>query len=153
MNTSQRFESFVPVYDAIPEDWEEARAFIVEQLKKISEGVNVREIGFFLEEELLTGGQFIPTSTNNQEFRSIFRKVIDVGPLVVGVNAPVAHGIKFDNRFTLIDLWVSATNSTSLVATTMSDPNNVNLNSMNILITSPGIYDRAFCFIEYTLEL
>ena len=45
---SQTLESYVPVYDVVPEKWEEARPFLVEQLKKISEGVNTREIGFFL---------------------------------------------------------------------------------------------------------
>jgi hypothetical protein len=52
---SQEFESYVPVYDTVPEQWEDARAFLVEQLKKISNAVNVREIGWLLDEELLSG--------------------------------------------------------------------------------------------------
>jgi hypothetical protein len=155
---SQIYESYVPVYDAIPEKWDEARPFLVETLKKISEGVNTREIGFFLDEELLSGKQFIPTlemsginSGDSQQFRTIFRKVINCSPLVAGANS-FAHGITFDSNFTLIDLWVSATNSSTLTATTMSDPSNVNMNSTDILITSPGAYDRAFAVIEYLLE-
>jgi len=64
MNSSQIFESYVPVYDAVPEDWESARQFLVEHLKKISNAVNAREISFFLDEELLSGKQFIPSANN-----------------------------------------------------------------------------------------
>jgi hypothetical protein len=149
--TSQKFESFVPVYDAIPEEWKDARPFAVEMFRKVSNGVNAREIGFYLEEELLTGGQFVPSTASQGEFRAIFRKVIDCGALVVGAKS-VAHGINFDINFTLIDLWVSATNSTTFNAITMSDPQNVTMDATNINIISPGVFDRSFAFVEYILE-
>ena len=158
--TSQEFESYVPVYDTVPEKWEDAREFLVEHLKKISNAVNIREIGFFLDEELLSGKQFIPTvamsgpnSGNSQQFRTVLRKVIDVSPLVVGVNPPKAHGIVFDINFTLIDLWVSATNSVTFQAITMSDPQNVTMDAVNINITSTAAFDRAFAFVEYIQEI
>ena len=44
---SQILESYVPVYDAAPDKWEDARPFIVEQLKRLANAINVREIGFF----------------------------------------------------------------------------------------------------------
>lgn len=156
--TSQEFESYVPVYDTVPEKWEEAREFLVEHLKKISNAVNVREIGFFLDEELLSGKQFIPTqgmsgpnSSNSQQFRTVLRKVINCSPLVAGANN-FAHGINFDANFTLINLWVSATNSTTLQAITMVY-SEVNMDVLNINITSPGAFDRAFAFVEYTQEI
>lgn len=154
--SSQEFESYVPVYDAIPEKWEESRDFIVEHLKKISNAVNTREIGFYLDQELLSGKAFIPSSLNvsgtSQQFRTILRKVIDCGALVAGVKS-VAHGITFDINFTLIDLWVSATNSVTFNAITMSDPQNVTMDATNINITSPGAYDRSFAFVEYIQEI
>ena len=154
----QILESFLPVYDAVPESWDDARPFIVEQLKRISNAVNVREIGYFLDEELLSGKAFIPgqESLNNigtsQIFRTILRKVIDVGPLVVGVNAPVAHGITFDDNFTLIDLWVAGTNSTTLTARDISG-NDVIMDATNLTITSPQAFDRAWAICEYIQEL
>ncbi len=157
MNTSQDFESYVPVYDTVPDKWEDAREFLVEHLKKISNAVNIREIGWLLDEELLSGKAFIPGVTipgnNPSNFRSVLRKVIDCSPLIAGVNPPIAHGITFDNNFTLIDLWVSATNSATLQAITMSDPQNVTMDATDINITSPGAFDRAFAFVEYIQEL
>ncbi len=154
--TSQEFESFVPVYDTCPEEWNEARQFLVEQLKKISNAVNIREIGWYLDEELLSGKAFIPgvNSEGNatpDQFRQVLRKVVDVSPLVMGANI-YAHGITYDSNFTLIDLWVAATNSMGLVSEVITD-SNVTLDATNINITSPSAYNRAFCVIEYLQEL
>ncbi len=157
MNNSQIFESYVPVYDAVPEKWEDAREFLVEHLKKISNAVNIREIGWFLDEELLSGKQFIPSNAqaiiagSPPLARTVLRKVVDCSPLVAGPNT-FAHGINFDANFTLIDLWVAATNSGTLVAQVITD-SNVTLDATNININSPGAFDRAFCVIEYIQEL
>lgn len=40
------FDSYVPVYDVMPETWEEARPALLEFIKKLSNAINVREIGF-----------------------------------------------------------------------------------------------------------
>lgn len=156
-NQDQQFESYVPVYDAIPDKWEDAQAFIVENFKKMSNAINLREIGWYLDEELLSGKQFIPAAVANQnikplQVRSIFRKVIDCSPLVIGAN-PFVHGITFDVNFSLIDMWVSATNSVAFTAITMSDPQNVTLDAVNININSPAAYDRAYAVIEYIQEI
>lgn len=153
--SSQEFESYVPVYDAVPENWEDARPFLVEHLKKISNAVNIREIGWFLDEELLSGKAFIPGITapgnNPSQYRQVLRKVIDVSPLVLGANA-FTHGILFDDSFTLIDLWVCGTNSTAFTAIRITG-NDVVMNATQLLINSPQAFDRAFAFIEYIQEL
>ena len=151
-NTSETYESFVPIYDAVPETWEEGRKFLVEQLKKISEGVNNREIGFLLQEQLLTGKQLFKLPNTPDEFRSVFRKVVDCSPLIVGVNPPIAHGINFNDRFTLIDLWVAGTDSVAFLASVITDIN-VTMDATNLNITSPRDYDRALAIIEYCLEV
>jgi len=155
-NDSTFFDSYVPVYDSVPENWEEAKPFFVEVLKKITNSLNVKEIGFLLDEELLSGKAFIPGATipgnNPGEFRQVLRKVIDVGPLIAGANPPVAHGITFDANFTLIDLWVAGTNSVTLTARDISG-NDVIMNATQIVITSPQAFDRAFAFIEFIQEL
>lgn len=155
--TSQEFESFVPVYDAVPEKWEDARPFLVETLKKVSNAVNIRTIGWLLDEELLSGQAFIPVpvpagDATPPQFRSVLRKVIDLGALAAGANAGVAHGITFDNRFTLIDLWVSGTNSGTLTARAISG-NDVLMDAADIVVTSPQAFDRAYCVCEYIQEI
>ncbi len=152
--SSQIFESYVPVYDAIPEDWEKGRQFLVEHLKKISNAVNVREIGWLLDEELLSGKQLFPgtTTPDDQQFRSVLRKVVNTGALVAGLNPGIPHGVLFDANFSLIDLWVAGTDSGTLTARVISG-NDVIMDATNIVITSPQAFNRSFCFIEYIQEL
>ena len=156
---SQEFESYVPVYDAIPEDWEEAKPFLVENLKKISNAVNVREIGWYLDEQLLSGKQLFPgenqsgpDQATNQQFRTILRKVVDFGPIVIGVNSRI-HGIVFDSNFTLIQLWASATDSNLLIAITFSNEDTIDMDATDINITSAAAYDRCLAVVEYTQEI
>ena len=155
-NDSQQFEAYVPVYDTVPESWEEGRQFLVETLKKISNAINVRTIGWLLDEELLSGQAFIPgvvvPGNNPGQMRQVLRKVVDVSPLVAGLNPPFLHGITFDVNFTLIDLWVSGTDSVGFTARRITG-NDVVMNATQLIITSPQAFDRAFAFIEYIQEL
>jgi hypothetical protein len=155
---SQNFDSYVPVYDVAPTSWDEARPFIVEQLKVHANAINVREVGFFLDQELLSGKAFIPGSNeildggSSQQFRTILRIVVNVGPLIAGVNPPIPHGVTFDVNLTSIDSWVEATNSVTLTAVTLVYPA-LQIVGANILITSPAAFDRAFLIWEYIQEV
>lgn len=164
---SQNFESYVPVYDTVPDEWEDAREFLVEHLKKISNAVNVREIGWFLEEELLSGKAFIPGNTvsgNPQQFRSVMRKVIDFGALPAAGTKSVPHGINVDANFTLVQLFSSATDPVAFISFPQpyADPialvNAVALTmdatNVNITVgTNRSNFTRCFVVIEYILEL
>lgn len=156
---SQNLESYVPVYDVVPEKWEDARPFIVEQLKKVSIGLNSREIGFFLDQELLTGKAFIPginevlDAGSSQQFRSILRFVMLLpNGLTPGMNL-IAHDITNDANFTLFDLWCSATDSTNLESTIFCNYDTIRILGTNVEVTSDKTYDRAQIIIEYLQEL
>lgn len=167
---NQQLESFLPVYDAVPDKWEDARPFIVEQLKRISNAVNIREIGWFLDEELLSGKAFIPgvRSLNglstSQVFRQVLRKVIDFGALPAAGNKPVPHGITFDANFTLTAFYATATDPIGLTAIPIPYVDPVSLafsirlamDAVNVNI-SVGVnrsnYTRCFVTIEYLQEL
>lgn len=158
--SSQQLESFVPVYDYIPEKWEDAKAQLSEQLKRIANAINVREIGWFLDEELLSGKQFFPgamasaiSTSSERQFRSIFRKVIPCSPLVPGVN-PFNHGITVDANFTLMQMYAAASNTTAPFA---SEPipngaDTITMDQTKIYITVAAGWDRANAVIEYIQE-
>lgn len=146
--SSQVYDTYIPLYDAIPEKWDDARPFLVQNLRRISLGVNAREVGWVVDEELLTGKQFIP-GTNGQ-FRSIFRKVIVFGAQGAGTVSQ-AHGILVDANFTLIDLWGTATAS-GFTGTPINQPN-INYDSVNINLTLTASFVRVYAFIEYIQEI
>lgn len=151
---SNNFDYFVPVYDVVPETWEEGRQFLVEQLRRISNGVNARVIGFYVDDEVLAGKSFIPGAVGAEgtepQYRTVLRKVVNVSPLVAGANS-FAHGITIDANFTLIDLWVAATDSGAFTSQVITG-NDVTLDATDILINSPAAFDRGFAFIEYIQE-
>lgn len=155
---SQQLESFLPVYDAIPEKWEESRPFIVEMFKLISNAVNIREIGWFLDEELLSGKAFIPGSTamsdlsTSQVFRQILRKVVVFPTGVVAGANPIAHGIVNDDNYEQIALWACATNSTTLTSTVFGNSDTIRVIGPNVIVTSDGVYDRCKIYLEFIQE-
>lgn len=157
---SQNLESYVPAYDVVPDKWEDGRAFIVEQLKSHANALNVRTIGFYLDQELLTGNNFIPgvniasDGGSSQQFRSILRKVIIFGAITAAGNPnTAAHEIMVDANFTLIHLWASATNASTFRSVTFSNPDTIWMDATNIYIDSDGSYDRCYAYVEYIQEL
>ncbi len=153
------FDSYLPVYDTTPQTWEEARPFIVEQLKMISNAVNIRQIGWYLDEELLSGKAFIPSANNvnsesiSQNFRTILRKVIEFPGLTMGANS-VVHGITIDDNFSLIQLYGAATNATALTGQPIPNgADTISYTATDIVITVAAAYTRAWAVIEYIQEL
>ena len=161
MTTSdnQRLESYLPVYDVAPESWEEGQPFMVEQLKKISQAVNIRDIGWFLDEEVLTGKSFVPGLNNttdggsSQQFRSILRKVIVFPGLTIGLNTQ-AHGVTVDANFTLIQMYGGATNASALTGEPLPNgADKITYDNTNIYVTVAAAYDRCAIVMEYMQEL
>lgn len=161
--TSDIYQAYPPVYDAIPQKWEESRDFLVEALKLITNALNVREIGFFLEEQLVSGQQFIP-ATAGGELRDVFRKVINFGALPNTATKSVPHGITVDDNFTLVHLYASATKPTvaysaipiPYASPTTADEIAINIDSTNINITTGSdrtAYTRCYVVIEYLLQV
>ena len=133
--------------------------FIVEQLKKLANAVNAREIGFFLDQELLSGKAFIPgvniaaDGGSSQQFRTILRKVIEFPGLTVGVNTQ-PHEITVDANFSLIQLWGAATNATALTGEPIPNGlDTISYDATNIIITVAAAYTRAWAVIEFIQEL
>ena len=159
ISNSQELESYIPVYDVIPEKWEDARPPLTEFLKKITNSLNVKGIGFYLDEELLSGKSFIPGQTimteggDSQQFRTILRKVIEFPGLSIGANTQ-PHGINIDANFSLIQLYANATDATALTGNPIPNGlNTITYNSTNIIITVQKTYTRCWAIIEYIQEL
>lgn len=156
---SQVYESYIPVYDAVPPKWEEARQFLVEQLKKIANEFNVREIGWLLDEELLAGKFLYPGTQagskggRSDQFRSVFRKVIPFSSIVLGANSQ-PHGITIDSNFTLVSLTGAVTNATTFTGQPVPNgADTISYNSTNVVITSAAAWTRGLAIIEYVQEL
>ncbi len=163
VQSSQYFESYIPDYSATPEKWEDARSFLVEQLKKISTLMNDREIGFFLDIESLTGQSFVPSTANNQVFRSVFRYVVNFGILPNSTTKSVAHGLTVDDNFTIVNMYLAATDPVNFTGFSLqyyslnaSDSIRLNYDATNVnVITTQDYraYTTSYIILEYLLEV
>jgi hypothetical protein len=161
INGSQDY--YIPIYDTVPDSWKDAQGFFTEQLKKISEGVNVRDIALYIENETLTGGQFVPSTNDLTALRSVFRKTIDFGSLPNASTKSVAHGLSIDNRFTLVKLITAATDPSNFLSlsipyasATLTDVIEINMDDTNINITTSkdySSYTRCYVIIEFLKEI
>lgn len=164
---SQTYESFVPVYDAIPEKWEDARDFLVEHLKKISNAVNIREIGWFLDEELLSGktlfpGMNVQGNESPLQNRQILRQCYNFGALPNTTTKSIAHNVTVDANFTLIALYAGAYDPVHFIglsipfASTAGVPVQIDMDVANINIHTLGNfsnYSNTIIVMEYAQEL
>lgn len=83
---------YLPDEFQLPTDEKQYREFIAERERRTASSLNVREIGQFELQELLSGQTWFTVNSNPKQSRSVFRKVIDFGPLG-SPSKSVAHGI------------------------------------------------------------
>lgn len=166
MADSENEVFYLPEYDVIPDQWSEAKGFLVEALTFMADSINAKEIGWYYDTITDTGKKFIPVTneaTSNQ-WRTVFRKVIDTGALPDTTTTNTAHGITIDDDFSLIDLYGGATKPASAYASvplpfasgTLADNISVDVDATNINITTSkdySAYTRSYVVIEYMQEV
>jgi hypothetical protein len=161
MSSSEIYQGFVPVYDAIPEKWEESRQFLVEQLRRVSNGINTRDRGYYLDTEIITGQLLYPGTTTGTENRSILRKVIKFDALPNSANKALPHGITVNANFTLFRIWGAATNPTTNISIPIPFQQagsfvNVYMDATNVNVYASADYSgytRSNIVVEYVQEV
>ena len=151
MTSSQNFDYYVPVYDTVPDTWEDAHPFLVEQLKRISNSLNARSTGWMVESEVLSGKRFATDaavgSKESVSYNDVLRKVVKFGAVAAGANT-AAHSIDFSADFRLVMLYVSATDFGTPLAETFVGTE-VTMDGTNINFNSPQAFASADAVIEY----
>ena len=103
--------SYIPTDVILPEDPTELRRVLDDTLKRMIDSINDKDIGFYNTTALLNGQQFF-TAGDPQNFRSVFRKVIDLGGLndFTAVNPQnTAHGITITANLEITRIYGTAT--------------------------------------------
>lgn len=157
----ENLSNFVRSYNAIPDKWEESQQFLTEHLREVSSGINIRDVGFYQETEILTGQQFVPSAANPTVLRNVFRKVIDTGALS-SLTTPqtVAHGITVTANTVVTRIYGAATNPGNRfipLPFINSSGNHIELamDSTNIILTSAAnqpAYTTSYVVVEYMQE-
>ncbi len=162
---------FQPDTYIFPEVFDETfRIKLREYLNNISISLNSKESGFFLENEIPTGRLFIPTfsstTSQNLEYRAVYRTVVDFGALPNTATKSVAHGISTTQNYSIVHLYGAATDPGGATITSAlpipyassTAANNIELNmdATNVNITTGSnrtAYTRTFVVIEYIKQV
>lgn len=163
--------NFQPEVYLFPEQYnDDFRLQLRKYLNNIASALNVKENGFYLEEETPTAGVFIPIATPkssaNVKFRPMFRKVVDFGALPNATTKSVPHGISTTENYSIIKLQGGATDAgvstlNSALAIPMDGiPNNqrvsLTMDATDVIIQTSmdrTNYTRTFIVIEYIKEV
>lgn len=92
---------FLPTTQVFPEDDSQFLVKLTSVYSDIANSVNVRQIGLYDLQQLLTGQSFF-TPGNPGRFRQSFRKLFTLGAIAPGGIATIAHGITGLTAFTHI---------------------------------------------------
>lgn len=103
-----------PTFYLFPEEFnEEFRVKLIQYLNQMAESLNAKESAYFVDQEILIGGGFIPTfstdTPTNKTQRAIYRKTIDFGALPDTATKSVAHGITTTEDFSFVNIYATAT--------------------------------------------
>ncbi len=156
---SNDFDGYLPVYNAIPEEWEDSRQFLTERLREITDSVNARDFAEYIDKETLTGQIWLPGT--ELKLRDGFRKVVDVAPLIDfggggSSMAGVPHGITTSENTCITRLYGAASNpgaSTLTMGIPLpyvdmpgdSDHIGLSVDATNIIISGAGDYSAYTC--------
>lgn len=113
MTPSNDFDVYIPVYNAVPQNWEDARGFLLARLREVTESLNNKDYGLYIDRDTLNGQSWIP-GTDPVKFRDVIRHVVDIGGLPdFAVTDPkeVPHNIQaFSENSCITRLYGCATN-------------------------------------------
>lgn len=163
--------NFISEVFLFPEQFnDDFRLQLRKYLNDIVISLNVKETGFYIKNEVPTGGLFIPTfstdTSTNLEYRPIFRVVVDFGALPNNSTKSVPHGITTTQDYSIIRLNGVATEPgvntlTEALSIPMDGiPNNqrisLTMDVTNIIIetaTDRTAFTRTFVVVEYIKEV
>lgn len=145
---------FLPTSIFYPVEEEEKRVKEISTYRDIANAVNARQLGTFEPFELPTG-QYFASSTNSQQKRQTFRKVVSFSPLAAGLNV-IPHGIPgIGANFTFTHIYGTGRNAAGSLQVPFpqggANTSMLEVNTTDIRLTIPAAYAgfSALFVLEY----
>lgn len=159
---SQDFNQQIPVFDALPDSWEESKVALVERLRKMTNAINIRPVGWYLDTETITGKRYIPSS-GSVEYREISRFTKELGALPNATTKNVAHGLSnVNSNFLLTAMWGAASSDSPLSFIPVPHISvsgggvEISMDATNFIIKTTSDYsnyNNSVIIIEYTYKV
>lgn len=136
-------------------EFKELLVRLYQNINIISTALNLKESGYYLEQEFLTSQLFFPqlnTLTEKQSERQTFRMVINFGPLPNTATTSVPHGLNIGKTYTVTRIYGSSTQAGATLfipipyaSPTLTENIAINIDQTNVNITT------AMDYSDYTI--
>lgn len=126
---------------------------------------NLKETGYYLVQEFVTGGVYFNVNNNFDRLRPIYRMVVNFGALPAAGTKSVAHTIPaVTGTFSWVKIYATATDPIAVTgipipfssANAVADNLEITVDATNVNITTGGTdysaYTRTFVVLEYIKE-
>lgn len=130
---------------------------LYQQINNIALVLNLKDSGYYVEQEFVNGQVFSPSPTNPYGVQ-VFRKVISFGALPNAGTKTVAHGLTITSGFNFTRIYGCATDpSTSFIPLPYSSPTlnqniSLSVDTTNVTITTAidySGYTTTWVILEY----
>lgn len=136
---------------------------LYQNINNISLAVNLKDTAYYVEQEIINSHQFFTTVTSggssNQNYRQVYRKVINFGALPNTATTSVAHGISFDANYSITRVYGAATDPVGFTYLPLpyahpTAANNIalDLDATNVNITTGSnrtAYTKCYIIVEF----
>lgn len=135
-----------------------------QNINAIALNVNIRDAGYYPLTEFVNGQIFFPdptlTSSTSQtpQWRQVFRKVINFGPLPNNTTKSIAHGVAIGNTYSFTRIYGASTDQvahkgvTLPYSSTAGDNIELYVDGTNVNVTTNSdwsAYTKTYIVLEY----
>lgn len=129
---------------------------LYQNVNNIALALNSKDSAFYLTEEFQTGQLWFNQNSSNQlDLRPAFRKVVNFGPIGLGLNAPVPHGLTPTNTWKFTKIQGAASDTATLTYFPLpfagAGDIQVKVTSTNVVINNGTVstFTDAYIILEY----
>jgi len=130
--------------------------------EKIARNVNVKDFGYYTTEEMVNGQKWSNIATvgseKKQEYKTVYRKRVDLGALKSSGTSSIAHGITITANTIVTRLYGAATDpSTTFIPLPYVAANSIylSMDATNVIVQTTDDktgFTAAYVIIEYVQE-
>ncbi len=135
---------------------------LYQNINNISLALNLKDSGYYVQNEFLTGQVFFPDANSSIDGRQSFRTVVNFGALPDNTTGSMPHGIVVSNSFIFTRMYGCASNQVTMsylpipyASSATVDIIELSADANNVYVTTNSdlsAYTQTYIILEYVKE-
>ena len=135
---------------------------LYQNINNISIALNLKDSGYYVQQEFMTGQVFFPDAHSSDDGRQSFRTVVNFGALPNNTTGSMAHGIEVFNSFIFTRMYGCASNQITMsylpipyASAATVDIIELFADATNVYITTSSdlsAYTQTYIILEYVKQ-